>query len=132
MTTDTSTTIPSNHGAPVATITTEQLFSNLYDTVHAQHGHLDEPEETLKKLLALIRLISVSTDDDVLALNIADIQWSLLLANDLIQETEKRMEWVRAYQRSEREELARLLGACHIIPTGLNQQRPCATEEVAK
>lgn len=118
MTTDTSATIPSNHGAPVATITTEQLFSNLYDTMHAQHGHLDDPNETIKKLLALIRLISASTDEGELALNIADIQWSLLLADDLIQETEKRMERYRAYRRSEREELARLLGACHIIPPG--------------
>lgn len=117
MTTDTSATTPSNHGAPVATITTEQLFSNLYDTMHAQHGPLDDPNETIKKLLALIRLISVSTDDGELALNIPDIQWSLLLADDLIQETEKRMERYRAYRRSEREELARLWGACHIIPT---------------
>lgn len=134
MTTDTSATIPSNHGAPVATITTEQLFSNLYNTMHAQHGHLDEPGETLSQLEAIIHLMSgcINDQDTKFTVNIEKVHWAILLGMDLVVETQKRLDQMYKYHLSERKMLTSYLDGCHIIPTGRKERRPCATEEVAK
>lgn len=134
MTTDTSATIPSNHGAPVATITTEQLFSNLYNTMHAQHGFPDEPGETLSQLKAIIHLMSgcINDQNTEFTVNIEQVHWAILLGMDLVTETQKRLDQMYEYNLSERKMLTSYLDGCHIIPTGCKERRPCATEEVAK
>ncbi|MGD9949316.1 MAG: hypothetical protein AB7U29_12680 [Desulfobulbus sp.] len=114
---------PTSQGRPITVVTTEQFMANMHKQLYAQYGTLDEPDEVLSQPLALIRLASSSVNEDGkgFAVNVEDVDWTLMLAMDLIKEREKRLNQERAYQKSEREELERHLDTCYLIPTGPDQ-----------
>jgi len=129
----TTASAPAGQEQPLAVVTTEQFLSSMNKQLHAQYGFLDEPEEILSQLLSLLRLMSGCADHagKSFSVNAKDLHWSILLAMDLIKETEKRMEQERAYQRSASEELERHLNTCHLIPTGPDKWVCCENGEVA-
>ncbi len=134
MTTNTSATVPSNQGTPVAVITTEQFLSSIDRSLPNHDGSAADPEETLSKLEAVIHLMSgcIDHEENTLDVNMEHFDWALLLAIDLVREIDSKLEKLRELHRASKRELERHLDDCHLIPADpAKWVRPHSEREVA-
>ena len=101
-----------------APIDTKQLLSGLHPFFTAGDKYLEEPEETLSKLDSIIALILACQDDKTREFNtnMEEISWGLLVARDLADETQRRIEALRNHSAFVWEETEKRLDACLLIP----------------
>lgn len=103
-------------GPQLPIISTAQLLGGLHpffgDTI------IDEPQEAISKLQAILRMLISCMDEKTSELTIPaeDAAWALLLAGDVLEEIEHRVSTFQNHVSEIWAQLEGRINACHVIP----------------
>lgn len=110
-------------------ITTAQLLGGLHpffgDTI------IEEPQEAISKLQAILKMLIGCADEKTSELTVPaeNVAWALILACDVLEEVEKRVETFQSHVSDIWDRLEGRIDACHVIPRGSVQWVPVKTKD---
>ena len=97
-----------------ATITAEELLDDIHPFFGQPHTEFLEPDESINKLLAILRTLMACQDDETSEFTIpaGDVAWNLILAHDLAKDISNRVSNLQDNVLSSWSEAKRRVDAC--------------------